>query len=110
MLIVQRLKTAYWMEQVHHKLREIHRLEALRSPTSVASLNATVDGTDSVDSSGSDVGEGAVRALRLRVGAADSEYPTDPLLRHHNIHRATSQEETRHSSRRYLRSNKNKYG
>lgn len=32
--LAQKLKTAYWVEQVHHKVKEYHRLEAERHPVS----------------------------------------------------------------------------
>jgi hypothetical protein len=58
---MQRLKTAYWMELVHHKVTEYHKLEALRSPHLLDNGNNTTDATAGAITAGAEggIGEGA---------------------------------------------------
>jgi hypothetical protein len=71
---MQRLKTAYWMELVHHKVTEYHKLEALRSPhvldagnnTADASTGAITAGTEGAVGEGAQTGDSAAHQARLR--------------------------------------------
>jgi hypothetical protein len=66
---MQRLKTAYWMELVHHKVTEYHKLEALRSPHVLDAGNNTADATAGAITAGTEgaVGEGDSTAHQARL-------------------------------------------
>jgi hypothetical protein len=66
---IQRLKTAYWMELVHHKVTEYHKLEALRSPHALDAGNNTGDATAGATTAGAEgaVGEGDSTAHQARL-------------------------------------------
>jgi hypothetical protein len=74
----QRLKTAYWMEQVHHKVKEYYKLQAERTPhlqdtaegaagaSNITAVNATTEATEAL----AGTLPARLRVLRLRGGAA----------------------------------------
>lgn len=76
LFVEQKLKTAYWLEQVHHKVAEYHRLDAERHPNKSASALLQADATNSTTTAET------LRALKKRESTS-SPHPHHSPFPHH---------------------------
>lgn len=89
----QRLKTAYWMEQVHKKVKEYHTLEALRTHNISATLSsiAAPTGANNTDAAAG-AAPASERLLLHGQHRGTHEHDKRGLKEHSNIIREQSQQ------------------